>query len=488
MRACVSAGHRRVCVRTMLAAAALFAGGITAFAQTTVKLSAPSTQVVYATLRGGTYANTNIGTLLETRKATDMSYERHALLKFDTQTTIPVGSNVTSATLTMVVKSASAAPSRRVAAYQVTDSWTETETTWNVRRSGESWTTKGGDFGTQIAVQSVANVVGSRVTFDITPLVKSAVSGALGSSRYTRVALVDLDAATSDSYRAYYTPNDATVANRPTLSVTYGTTAVAPPPPTSSSTTGTLKVLQYNIHHGGIGTDGVYDPNRVATWIAKINPDIVSLVEVESQDSYDSGNGVAQYQALLQQKTGVTWYTLDIQDYGQWTSPGIRNAILSRIPFSASYRHVYSTGRDKTVGGITVSVNGRIVNVMSTHLDPYDEGNRITQVNELIPYASGFAQDRIVLGDFNALPYSSEIGTFVTAYTDAWAEAVKLGVQQSAPDNPNGYTRNGRIDYVFYSHGEQHLTLKSVQVVDTRDANGYMPSDHRPVVATFTVY
>jgi endonuclease/exonuclease/phosphatase (EEP) superfamily protein YafD len=109
-------------------------------------------------------------------------------------------------------------------------------------------------------------------------------------------------------------------------------------------------------------------------------------------------------------------------------------------------------------------------------------------VNELIPYASGFAQDRIVLGDFNALPYSSEIGTFVTAYTDAWAEAVKLGVQQSAPDNPNGYTRNGRIDYVFYSHGEQHLTLKSVQVVDTRDANGYMPSDHRPVVATFTVY
>jgi endonuclease/exonuclease/phosphatase family metal-dependent hydrolase len=486
MRADVSADHRRVCVRTALAAAALFTCVLPASAQTTVKLSAPSTQVVYATLRGGTYANTNIGTLLETRKASDMTYERRALLKFDTQSTIPAGSAVTSATLTMVVKSASPAPSRRIAVYQVTQSWTETETTWNVRRSSESWTTKGGDYGTQIAVQPVSNVAGSRVTFDVTPLVRSAVSGALGSSRYTRIALVDLDAPTSDSYRAYYTPSDTTVANRPTLSVTYGTATA--PPPVVSTTTGTLKVLQYNIHHGGIGTDGVYDPNRVANWIVKMNPDIVSLVEVESQDSYDSGNGVAQYQAMLQQKTGVAWYTLDIQDYGQWTSPGIRNAILSKIPFSASYRHVYSTGRDRTVGGITVSVNGRIVNVLSTHLDPYDEGNRITQVKELIPYATGFAEDRIVLGDFNALPYSSEVGTFVSAYFDGWAEAVKLGVQQSAPDNPNGYTRNGRIDYVFYSRGEQHLTLKSVQVVDTRNANGIMPSDHRPVLATFTVH
>src|SRR6185437_7012433 len=91
----------------------------------------------------------------------------------------------------------------------------------------------------------------------------------------------------------------------------------------------TLRVLTYNIHHGGIGTDGVYDPNRVANWIVKINPDIVSLVEVESEDSYDSGDGVAQYKAMLEAKTGVTWHSLDIQDYGSWTSGGIRNCILS---------------------------------------------------------------------------------------------------------------------------------------------------------------
>jgi endonuclease/exonuclease/phosphatase family metal-dependent hydrolase len=483
MRARVSARDQQGCVRATLAVAALLASAMAASAQTTVTLAAPATQVVYATLRGGTYANTNIGTLLETRSASDMSYERHALLKFDTETTIPLGSNVTSAVLTMTVKDASPAPTRRIAAYQITQSWTETETTWNKRRVGQAWTTAGGDLGGQVAVQSVTNVVGTHVRFDITSLVKAAVSGSLGSSRYTRIALIDLDAPTSDSYRAYYTPDDV-AANRPSLVVTYGGAAAQT---VTAPTSSTLRVLQYNVHHGGIGTDGVYNPSRVADWIVKANPDIVSLVEIESQDSYDSGSGVAQYQAMLQQRTGVTWYALDIQDYGDWTSPGIRNAILSKIPFSASYRHEYSTGRDRTVGGITVSVNGRHINVMSTHLDPYDESNRIAQVSQLVSYATGFAEDRIILGDFNALPYSSEVVTFTKAYYDGWAEAAKLGIQQSASDNPNGYTRNGRIDYVFYSHGEQYLTLKSVQVVDTRDANGVMPSDHRPVLAVFGV-
>ena len=62
-----------------------------------------------------------------------------------------------------------------------------------------------------------------------------------------------------------------------------------------------------------------------------------------------------------------------------------------------------------------------------------------------------------------------------------------MGTQISASDNPNGYTRRGRIDFVWYSRGEAHLTLQSVQVVDTRDSHGVMPSDHRPLLATFTV-
>jgi endonuclease/exonuclease/phosphatase family metal-dependent hydrolase len=468
---------------------ALGALGATASAQTTVTISAPKTQVVYATLRGGTYANTNIDNLLETRAASDLSYERRAMLKFDTENLIPSGSNVTSAVMTLTVKGADAGQTRHVAAYQVTNSWTETETTWKLRRSGQSWSTAGGDLGGKLATATVADTAGSKVSFDVTSLVKEAVAGKLGSSRYTRLMLIDTDAPTNISYRSYVTPGDSNTAARPKLTVTYGgTTSTSTASTGSTSSSGsTLKVLEYNVHHGGIGTDGVYKPSRIVDWIAKINPDVVSLVEVEANDSYDSGDGVTQFETALEAKTGVKWYSLSIQDYGDWSSPGIRNAILSKLPLTATYRHEYSSGRDRTVGGVTVSVNGRNINVMSTHLDPYDASTRVSQAKQLVSYATGFAEDRIILGDFNGLPSASEIATMTSAYYDSWAQAVKLNVDKSAPDNPNGYTRNGRIDYVFYSHGEKHLTLKSVQVVDTRDSNGVMPSDHRPLLATFTV-
>jgi endonuclease/exonuclease/phosphatase family metal-dependent hydrolase len=267
--------------------------------------------------------------------------------------------------------------------------------------------------------------------------------------------------------------------------VTYGGATSTSSASTSSGST--LKVLEYNVHHGGIGTDGVYKPSRIVDWITKINPDVVSLVEVEANDSYDSGDGVTQFETALEAATGVKWYSLAIQDYGDWSSPGIRNAILSKHPLVATYRHEYSSGKDRTVGGVTISINGRNINVMSTHFDPDNASIRASQAKQLVSYATGFAEDRIILGDFNGLPSSPETATMSAAYYDAWAQAVKLNVDKSAPDNPNGYTRNGRIDYVFYSHGEKHLTLKSVQVVDTRDSNGVMPSDHRPLLATFTV-
>ena len=53
--------------------------------------------------------------------------------------------------------------------------------------------------------------------------------------------------------------------------------------------------------------------------------------------------------------------------------------------------------------------------------------------------------------------------------------------------NSAGNTRNSRIDYIFYSHSATGLVLKSVQVYDTRNSSGVMPSDHRPILAVFTV-
>jgi endonuclease/exonuclease/phosphatase family metal-dependent hydrolase len=320
------------------------------------------------------------------------------------------------------------------------------------------------------------------VTFDVTALVKAAVAGQLGSSRYTRVALMDLEGSTSESYREYVAPNDSNTSARPVLKVVYGGSAPPPPPPPASGST--LRVLQWNTHHGGTGTDGVWDPNRLVTWIVKFNPDVISLNEMERNTSWshntDEPTTIA---ALLKQKTGKTWYWKFETLSG--ATNGIGDMILSRFPIDASEPRLLSGGRSAI--NVRIDVNGRTINFTSTHLHPDSASYRKTEVGEIISWASGQAEQRIIAGDFNALPTWSEIAQMKLTYYDSWVEAQADGTDITYAGNPNGDTRNSRIDFIYYSRNATKLTLKSSQVYDTRDSNGQMPSDHRPLMSVFTV-
>jgi endonuclease/exonuclease/phosphatase family metal-dependent hydrolase len=482
MRKALSALNGRVISGVLFGVVAFVASTSGASAQTTVSLNQPKSQVVYATLRGGTYASKNYPTLLATQASTDLSNARRALLKFDTQNLIPAGANVTSAVLTVTVKSGGSDASRTIAAYQGTTSWTETQTTWTLRRTGQSWTTAGGDMGTELAQKAVSNVAGTKISFDITPLVQQAVTGKLGSSRYTRVELVDAGSSSANSYREFASPDDANGSARPVLKVTYGaaTTQTAPPPATGTA----LKVLQWNTHHGGVGTDGVFDAKRLMQWVAKINPDIVSLNEVERNTSWSKNQDcLALYLSLLKQLTGKTWYGTFVTAAGAATGNG--NAILSKTPFVSTAHHQLSYKR--AIVEVQIAWNGRIVNFASTHLDADSTSYRMTEISEVQSWFQTFAQQRIICGDFNAWPGSSENANMKTAYNDSWADAQADGTAVAYAGNTAGNTRNSRIDYIYYSKQAGSLDLKSSQVFDTRDSNGVMPSDHRPVLSTFTV-
>src|SRR5215204_7644329 len=111
----------------------------TASAQTTVTLQQPKTHAWYATLRGGTYADTNLSTILETRASSDPEYLRRSLLKFDTQNTVPSGATISNALLTVTVKQGSADALRRIGIYQVTTSWEDIEVTYRVRKTATAW-------------------------------------------------------------------------------------------------------------------------------------------------------------------------------------------------------------------------------------------------------------------------------------------------------------------------------------------------------------
>ena len=476
--------HGRVCfngngVRQAFAAVLTIMGlaAVPAAAQTTKTLSAED-----ATLRGGSYANTAYGGsgTLETRASSDATYERHALLKFDTHNTIPAGATITSATLTLTVKGGNS-DSRKVAAYCVPSSFTESLVTWKRRKSSDYWNTGGGDTAHYHASATVSNSAGSKVTFDLTGQVQEAVRKS--GSRYTRVLLIDVDGASRDSYKQYYSSEASTSSYRPRLVVTYGSsstttttdTSSAPPPSTSGTT---LKVMDWNIHHG-VDTSGNNNLDRVASWIAKVNPHVVSLNEVELKHGYNSNaDEPAVLKSLLQSKTGVTWYSCFAQRTGQSTGQG--NLLLSRIYISGCDDHLLSY--ERSVARAKITINGRGINLFSTHLDDSSSSRRTTQISQLKNFASGYAEQRVIMGDFNAWPGASEIGGMTSSHYDAWAEAKNDGTAVAYSGNSAGNTRNSRIDYIWESKGATCLVLKKAQVYDTGSV-----SDHRPVSATFEV-
>lgn len=464
------------------AAGALILGGATiAAAQSTLTLKNSNA----TTLRGGTYASTNLSGRLTTavKASSDSSYRRRVLLKFDTHTTLPMGTSISSAKLTITVAGGNS-ETRNLSVFHVTSPYDETAATWNKRKSATSWRTAGGDLGARYDIRSITNTAGSKVTFDITALVKAIVRGDFDpNSRYTRVMLIDEGGSSNGSYKTIYSDEAPDTSVRPALTITYGTSSVPTPVPI---TTGTLRVLQWNTHHGGYGTDGKYSPDRLATWAARMKPDVVMFNEIEKYTGWGNQDQPEVYKNLLQSKTGKTWYYIFAQEYGKWTSNGKGNLILSTVPFNATDRYELVHNCDRSVAEAEITWNGRRITLVLTHLDPDSQTLRLTQATEVTTWSAVQPENRIVTGDMNAWPDQTSIAQLDKFYNDSWAVAVKAGTALAFSGN-NGETKKGRIDYIFYSKNAANLVVKSSQVYDTRDANGVMPSDHRPVLTTFEV-
>jgi endonuclease/exonuclease/phosphatase family metal-dependent hydrolase len=255
-------------------------------------------------------------------------------------------------------------------------------------------------------------------------------------------------------------------------------------PSTSTSTSGTLlKVMDWNIHHG-VGTDGKYNITRIADWIVKTGANVVSLNEVEKNvGGYGGEDQPARFASLLKSKTGKTWYYKFAQRDGNTNGQGNLLLTTFRIESDDDYQLSYS----RSVARVAVIVNGIRVNLYSTHLDADSSSRRATQMKELKAWADNYPEQRVLAGDFNAWPGAGEISNMTSSHYDSWAMAVNLNVDVAYSGNTAGNTRNSRIDYVFHSKGASRLKLKKVQVFDVRNSSGVMPSDHRPLMATYEV-
>ena len=241
-------------------------------------------------------------------------------------------------------------------------------------------------------------------------------------------------------------------------------------------------MLDWNIHHG-VGTDGSYNISRIADWIVKTGANVVSLNEVEKYTGWGNEDQPARFASLLKSKTGKTWYYKFAQRDGNTNGQGNLLLTTFRIESDDDYQLSYS----RSVARVAVVVNGIRVNLYSTHLDADSSSRRTTQMKELKAWADNYPEQRVVAGDFNAWPGATEIAQMTSPYSRSWAMAQSLDVDVAYSGNSAGNTRNSRIDYVFHSKRASRLKLKKVQVFDVRNSSGVMPSDHRPLMATYEV-
>jgi endonuclease/exonuclease/phosphatase family metal-dependent hydrolase len=448
-----------------------------ASAQTTVTLNQNDSRVTDTTIRNGSYANTNYdGQVLLTRASNDPDWERRTLVKFDTQNSIPAGATIASATLTLTVRSGlgTAGATRPVHVYQVPVGFLENDATWNTRMGSTRWSTPGGDIGEHAGAANVPNIGGTRVSFDVTGVVRRAVNGEY-DTRYTRFVLIDTGGDAKESYREYYSAEDSSASRRPTLTVVVGSGSTTPP----SSGGSTLKVLQWNIAQG-YGTDGRSNIDRVVSFIAQVRPDVISFNEIMRYSSSSQPQMIAD---RLRAATGQTWTYHWVQKSG--SSSGEGECVMTRLGIDSTDDFLLSYSR--SVAMARVNVNGRNISVFSTHLDHTSSAYRLTQVRQLVSWASTQPEQRIVAGDFNWYPGTTEINEMGRTYYDGWAVARSAGDAYSYSGNPDGNTRNSRIDYVWHSRSASYLSVTRAQVYDTRDSSGHKPSDHNPLMVTYAV-
>lgn len=266
---------------------------------------------------------------------------------------------------------------------------------------------------------------------------------------------------------------------------------------TGTASESKLRVVQANISYGGHGTDNIINLNRVATWLVKLNPDVASLVEAiggYSDPSLITG--------LMKQKTGLTWYSYYVPKFAGCPE-GVM--VLSKWPIvsSASLYMSYQM----PVAEATINVNGKLISFFSTHFQwpAGASGERQTEANQLVNFASKFAEPRIIAGDLNAQVYTPEVGIILQQYNGAWDEAISKGVATSYPDNPVSSmtrSRKSRIDHIFYAKGATGVSVAAAEIPDQRapgtaglvtvkigttDDKGVRPSDHNFVETTLNI-
>jgi endonuclease/exonuclease/phosphatase family metal-dependent hydrolase len=235
----------------------------------------------------------------------------------------------------------------------------------------------------------------------------------------------------------------------------------------------TLRLMTYNVHRC-VGVDKKLDIARVAAVIAAMKPDVVALQELDVGRLRTGG--VDQAHALAE-KLGMRRHFnaamhVEEEQYGD----AILTALPETLVKAGPLFHYHRVPKNEPRGAvwITVEKDGVEVQVINTHLGLLPQEQRkqaAALIGDWMTHPK-WKSPGVLLGDFNATPYSAAYRMLAAVMRDA---------QLGRADPPTSTFPSGfpflRIDHVFL---EGEMTVTSVE--SPYDPRARKASDHLPLL------
>ena len=230
-----------------------------------------------------------------------------------------------------------------------------------------------------------------------------------------------------------------------------------------------VRILAYNIKHG-LGMDGQVDLERIASVIRALEPDVVTLQEI---DSVTARTGLEDQATRLGELTGMQAMFGGFMDYrgGRYGM-----AILSRYPVVEWENYRLPDGaepRSALAARVELLRPGygqapQLV-VVGVHLYANAE-ERLAQAERLVELFADEEAPVVLAGDFNSIPDSKVIRHLEDA--GGWQRPAKEGQAFTFPSE----LPDREIDFIMFRPGNR-FTVREHRVIPET-----LASDHRPVL------
>ncbi len=236
-----------------------------------------------------------------------------------------------------------------------------------------------------------------------------------------------------------------------------------------------LRLMTYNVHRC-VGVDRRLDVERVAEVIADMKPDVVALQELDVGRKRTGGVDQAHKLAELLGMRSHFHAALSVENerYGD----AILTALPERLVKAGALPGYHRLKGLEPRGAVWIELDlgeGRKLQVINTHLGLVPREQQIQAaalIGEKWLASEDFTAPAVLLGDFNATPFSATYRLLSSVLRDAQAGSVRTPTATF----PSGFPLL-RIDHVFLA-GE----MKVVSVESPYDAKARVASDHLPLV------